>query len=122
MNTPNNTGNFCAEEFLISETEKNRMIDSFRLMLCQERNLDELCAAFTHEGQLVYFFFPKQVLEAILQTEHTAFVAVEIGIHRSDSEETEKAGIVVYGLDNMGQRCTGFYNKTKRCPPHCPTR
>jgi hypothetical protein len=119
MNTPNNTGSFSAEEFLISEAEKNRMVDTFCRMLCQERNPDDLCAAFSHEGQVVYFFFPRQVLEAILNTEHTAFVAVEIGIQRSGQEETEKAAIVLYGLDSRGERCTGFYDRSLRCPPHC---
>lgn len=120
MSQPNNSGNPSAEEFLISEEEKNRMVNAFRRMLCQERDADALCAAFSHEGQAVFFYFPRHVLESILQAERTTYVAVEIGIQNAEPGKTGEGGIILYGLDNTGSICTGFYDRSRKCPPDCP--
>lgn len=120
MSHPNNTGNSSADEFLISEEERNNMVSTFRRLLCQERNPDALCAAFSHEGQAVYFYFPRQVLETILQNAQTSYVAVEIGIQIAETERSTKAGIILYGLNNTGTICTGFYDRSWKCPPDCP--
>lgn len=115
MNTTLNSAN----DYIISEDEKNRATAEFRRLICLERNPDAVCAAFSHEGQPVYFYFTRYVLEALLENEDTAYLAVEVGVHRSEGSADRKAGIILYGLDQRGNRNTEFFNRSRKCPPTC---
>ncbi|MCS6978888.1 MAG: hypothetical protein N2050_11875 [Flavobacteriales bacterium] len=120
METPNQNPPENVAAHIISPEERASRITAFQRLIFSENIPENLRSAFLSEGvPLRHFHISKDILAFIIQLENVESIAFELGLDISGDPSRPGVDLIISGLDDQGRVVTAFFDKLKRCPPHC---